>query len=216
MERKSQREFEPIVRTNAAGPRSSRARCRGRLAGVIVWVAAICAWPPLAPPAGAVEQAWVRSEIRLNVRSGAGVQFRILGVIGTGDEVAILKREEDWTKIRIPDGKEGWIPVGYLKPDAPPTIRLGQLETEVARLREELAKSTSEAGELRSSSESLSAKDEEQRGEIERLSFENMKLRAGARWPEMIAGASILAAGMIIGAMLHRSSSRKPSSRIRF
>jgi len=208
--------LEPIARTSAAQPSFSLPRCRRHLAGVIVWVAAICAWPPLAPPADAAEQAWVRSEIRLNVRSGSGVQFRILGVIGTGDAVTILKREEKWTLIRLPDGVEGWIPVGYLKPDAPPTIRLGQLEVEVETLRAELAKSTNETGELRSTSESLAANDEEQRAEIERLTFDNLKLRAGARWPEMIAGASILAAGMIIGAMLHRSSSRKPSSRIRF
>ena len=212
----TKRTLKPIIRTSAWQSRRPARAVSATLALAALWSAALVALPPLAAPAAAVEQAWVRSEIRLNVRTGAGTQFRIVSAIATGDEVAVLKRTEKWTQVRLANGDEGWIPVGYLKPDPPPTIRLLQLEKEVAELSERLSKTSNEAGDLRTSNESLAAKDEEQRGEIERLTFDNLKLRAGARWPEMIAGASILAAGMIIGAMLHRSSIRKPSSRIRF
>ena len=44
----------------------------------------LCVSPALA------ETAWVRSEVRLNVRTGAGTQFRIVGVVATGDSVDIL------------------------------------------------------------------------------------------------------------------------------
>jgi hypothetical protein len=40
-------------------------------------------------------------------------------------------------------------------------------------------------------------------------------LRAGSRYQEWITGALILALGMLIGAFLHRNSTRRPSSRIR-
>ncbi len=166
--------------------------------------------------AQAQERAWVRSEIRLNVRSGAGTQYRILGGVATGDGLAILSRGDGWTQVRLEDGTEGWIPEGYLNPEPPPTVRLAQLETEVASLRERLGTTTEESDKLRSTNETLSSTDGAQKAEIDRLVFENTKLRAGARYPELIAGASILAAGMILGAMLHRSSSnRRPSSRIR-
>lgn len=161
------------------------------------------------------EPAWVRSEIRLNVRSGAGTQYRILGVVTTGDGVQVLKRAENWTRIRLEDGKEGWIPAGYLNPEPPPTVRLGRLEAEVMDLRAKLQKVTAERAELAQTNATLSADDDAQRSEIERLTMDNMELRAGARWPEWITGASVLAAGMLIGAILHRNSNRRPSSRIR-
>ena len=58
----------------------------------------------LAAPAAvsfAAENGWVRGEIRLNVRTGPGTQFKIVGVAKTGDGVEILERQEGWTKILI-------------------------------------------------------------------------------------------------------------------
>ncbi|MFT5442302.1 MAG: SH3 domain protein [Myxococcota bacterium] len=168
------------------------------------------------PPAFGQERAWVRREVRLNLRSGPGNQYRIKGVVATNDELGVLERVEGWTKVRLADGTDGWILEGYLKPEPPPTIRLVQLESETEQLRGQLSTNTDEAGRLRKENETLAEKDGLQRAEIERLIFDNTKLRAGARYPELIAGASILAAGMILGAMLHRSSSnRRPASRIR-
>lgn len=166
-------------------------------------------------PAGA-QRAWVRGEVRLNIRTGPGTQFRIVGVVKTGDEVRIQERGETWTKVRLTtDNKEGWIPAGYLEAEPPPAIRLAEAEAEVARLRSELDSTSGDAGRLRESNSTLAARDAEQRAEIDRLTQENIEMRAGARVPELITGATILAMGMIVGALLHRSSGRRPSSRIR-
>jgi hypothetical protein len=43
-----------------------------------------------------------------------------------------------------------------------------------------------------------------------------MELRAGARWPEWIAGASILAVGMLMGAILQSANGRRARPKIRF
>lgn len=167
-------------------------------------------------PAIAQERAWVRGEIRLNVRSGPGTEFRILAGVATGDGLAVLERGEGWTQIRLTDDVEGWIPEGYLEPRPPPTVRLAQLEAETAVLRSSVEATTQEMNELRTGNKSLSENDRLQRAEIDRLVLDNTKLRAGARYPELIVGASILAAGMILGALLHKSAaSRRPPSRIR-
>ncbi len=196
-------------------PHAVRSRSGSMLPLLAVLIALVADF--VAPDAAtAEEQAWVRGEIRLNLRSGPGTAYRILGGIATGDGLTIIERGEGWTKVRLPDGTAGWIPEGYLKPEPPPTIRLAQLEVDVAQLTSRLETTSGEGEELRTANETLTQSDELQRAEIDRLIFENTKLRAGARYPELIAGASILAAGMILGAMLHRSSaSRRPISRIR-
>jgi uncharacterized protein YgiM (DUF1202 family) len=161
------------------------------------------------------EQAWVRGEIRLNLRTGPGTQFRIVEGLQTGNGVEILKRTESWTQVRLPDGKEGWIPAGYLVPEPPPLVRLEQVEKQLARVQEDFEATSSEAKRLQETNATLAGRDGEQQAEIERLSMEVLELSAGARWPEWITGASILVVGMIVGALLHRNATRRPSSRIR-
>jgi SH3 domain protein len=169
----------------------------------------------LGSQASAAERAWIKGEVRLNLRSGPGTNYRILDGVKTGDVLTVLNRKESWTEVRTEEGKSGWIPAGYLDTTPPPTIRLEQLETERVQLREQLEKLDGEAQELRSTNETLSASDSEQTNEINRLTRENLELRAGARWPEWITGALILSTGMVLGALLSRLSGRGRRQRIR-
>jgi len=166
------------------------------------------------------ENGWVRGEIRLNIRTGPGTQFKIVGVAKTGDGVEILDREQEgWTKIRIStDGaklQEGWIPKGYLKPTPPPTLRLARAEDEVVGLQGELATLRQELQALRESEAELTSADSTLDAKIRELTQENMRLHAGDRYPEWITGASILAAGMLLGSLIYRSSTRRQQTRIR-
>ena len=153
--------------------------------------------------ASAAEFGWVRSYIRLNLRAGAGTHFKILGGVETGDELRVLSRGENW------------IPAGYLETQPPPTLRLEKLEIETGELRTELEGIRTEASRLRESNATLTATDSGQREEIEALKIDNYELRAASRFQEWITGALILALGMLLGAFLHRNSTRRPSSRIR-
>jgi len=170
--------------------------------------------PVFVGPASA-DIGWVRGNIRLNLRSGAGTQFKILGSIETGDEMRILTRGESWTRVRSAEGKTGWIPAGYLETEPPPTLRLAQLEIETTTLHTQLEEIRSEAAQLRESNVTLGSTDSGQREQIESLKIENYELRAGSRYQEWITGGLILASGMILGSLLHRNSTRRPSSRIR-
>jgi len=205
------REQDPQRSPDEGGSQAVAHRHR-RLASVVAVAIALCA---LTAGTASAESAWVRGGIRLNIRTEPGTQFRIIGVVKTGDGVDILQKREEWTQIRTAEDKAGWIPVGYLEPQPPPAIRLEQLEDEATRLREELETSNATTDRLEKENAEVSEKDREQLAEISRLTRDNLELRAGARWPEWIVGASVLAAGMLIGAVLHRNSSRRPSSRIR-
>jgi SH3 domain protein len=181
---------------------------------VFAFLAILIVIPMLAGTASA-DTGWVRGNIKLNLRSGAGTQFKITGSVETGDEMSILSRGENWTRVRTSEGKTGWIPAGYLETEPPPTLRLAQLESETTTLRSELEKIRSEASKLRESNATLASTDSGQREEIETLKIENFELLSGSRSQEWITGALILVGGMLLGAFLHRNSTRRPSSRIR-
>lgn len=172
-------------------------------------LAVLIALPALA------EEAWIGGEVRLNLRSGPGNEYRILEIVKTGDPLQVLERGEKWTKIRTAAGNEGWIPGGYLEAHPPPTIHLEQLQAEVASLREVVDTAKAEASSLRQRTEELTANESEQKAEIERLTKENYRLHAGERWAEWITGALVLSTGMALGALLSRISSRRHRQRLR-
>lgn len=180
------------------------------LAAGLIATAALLA---LAGPAQA-QRAWVKDEVRLNIRTGPGTQYRILGGLSTGDSVEVLSRGEGWTQVRG-NGLEGWIPEGFLQEEAPARILLERYQADTASMRSRFEDLSKEVTELRAANESLSATQADQSAEVERLRRENLELRAGARWPHWIAGASILATGALIGIIVHWSSSRRTPRRIR-
>jgi len=186
---------------------------------LLVLIPILALSPLLAAPVDAADKGWVRGEIRLNIRTGPGTQFKIVGVAKTGDGVDILERVENWTKVSVADDtgkvRQGWIPEGYLNPVPPPTLRLSQAESEVSRLSEQLESIREQAQALDSTAQKLAEQESSQAAEIEQLTRENIRLRAGDRYPEWITGASILAAGMLLGSLLHRASTRRQQTRIR-
>ena len=164
----------------------------------------------------AAKPAWVKGEVRLNLRAGSGSEFKIIGSVTTGDELDVLANTKSWTRIKTAKGKIGWIPAGYLEDEPPPVLKLKKLETETAALRTQLEEVRAEESRLRETNATLSASDSGLKSELETLKLENLELRAGARYQEWITGALILAIGMIVGAIMHRrSANRRGSARIR-
>jgi SH3 domain protein len=167
----------------------------------------------LASPAAA-EQAWVKDEVRLNLRTGAGSEFRIIGAVTTGDSLEVLANEDSWTRVRA-GTLEGWIPAGFLQAEPPAKIALERIQTEAEELRQRVKALTTETESLRAENASLHTGESERTAEIDRLTRENMELSAGERWPEWITGASILSVGGLIGILVHAMSSRRTARRIR-
>jgi SH3 domain protein len=164
------------------------------------------------------EQAWVGDrEVRLQLRTGPSTGHRIIGEINTGDPVTVLSHEEDWTQVQTAAGDTGWIPAGFLANEPPPATRLAQLEEQVASLRAELDTTRSESEQLRTENETVTSHEGEREQEMLRLTQENLELKAGERWPYLITGASILGAGMLLGAIVQALlRGRRSQQRIRF
>jgi uncharacterized protein YgiM (DUF1202 family) len=171
----------------------------------------------LSATSGLAQESWVMDrEVSLTLRTGAGTQYRIIGNLTTGDVATILTRGDGWTKIRTADGKEGWVSAGFLQVSPPARIQLERVEREAEDLRKQVAELSEKTTDLRATKDELESDDEGQRLEIDRLTRENFKLRAGARWPEWITGAGIVLIGMALGAVLGRNASRRRQPRVRF
>ncbi len=152
----------------------------------------------------AQERAYVRDEIRVNMRAGPGLQFRILRVLTSGEVVRQLAERDDWVQVAIPGGPDGWIESGYITTQVPPSVVLPQLQDQLthaeARVRELERKLTSQTAAI--------VELEELRARNEGLEASNADLEFSSGWQDMAAGAGIILVGMVIGLLGSRGSSR--------
>jgi cell wall-associated NlpC family hydrolase len=56
----------------------------------------------------------IRSGIRLNVRSGAGTGYSVVGKLNGGDVVQLLELKSGWYKVKMQNGTTGWVSGDYV------------------------------------------------------------------------------------------------------
>jgi len=177
-------------------------------------IAIVCALLPCV--AAAEDSAWVRGELRVNFRAAPLPAAPPIGVVKTGDAVSVVERKAGWARIQLPNGSGGWLPESFLDTQPPPVQHAEAMESELASLRQQLATVTRERDELREQNAQVGASQAEREAAVRQLTEENRDLRSGQRWPYLITGGAILGAGMLVGALVARSSGRRSSPRIRF
>jgi uncharacterized protein YgiM (DUF1202 family) len=148
---------------------------------------------------------FIRDEVRINMRSGPGVEYRIVHVLSSGDELRRLANAGTWAQVRTEEGKEGWVPKRYLTKELPASVEIPGLRSRVERAEgrvEELQK------QLQSQAESvreLSAL----RARATDLEEAPINLTRSARWKELAAGGIIVLVGMLIGALLPKGGQKR-------
>lgn len=112
------------------------------------------------------------------VRSGEGTQYRILNNgLKSGTPVELLEKSDSgYSKIRTPDGTEGWIVSRYLSEQPIARDRLIAVNKELERTKDQLAEAQnkldslqSERDDLASSESSLEARNQKLSAELEKI-----------------------------------------------
>jgi SH3 domain protein len=57
---------------------------------------------------------FVTDRIEVGLRSGIGLEHRILTTLKSGDRVEVLEGDKNWSKVKLPDGTSGWIASRFL------------------------------------------------------------------------------------------------------
>jgi hypothetical protein len=113
---------------------------------------------------------YVSDKLVLNVYAQVDQSGGRVATIQTGDSVEELERSGTMVRVRLEDGREGWVGANYLTSDAPATVRLRELQRsgnismptpaapvpdkksleEIARLKQENAGLQGQVNELQS------------------------------------------------------------------
>lgn len=84
------------------------------------------------------ETRWVADDLKAFVRSGPTDNYRIVGALTSGDPVAVLDTNGDYTQVRAESGDVVWIKSDQLQEQRSLSVRVPALKEKVATLSDKL------------------------------------------------------------------------------
>ena len=129
---------------------------------------------------GLAESMYVTDLLKLTLRSGPSTEHKILSVVESGHQVEMLEPGEDWSLVRIANGKEGYVLTRYLIPEPTHNVRLAQLQTKHKALMQQAATLLEENTRLRSGSKKLKSTSDGNEKTLKKLRIDYDKLKAGS------------------------------------
>jgi SH3 domain protein len=154
---------------------------------------------------------WLNDDCRINLRSGAGIEYRIKKILQAGDEVRMLSSEDGWEQVRTADGIDGWVPAGNTTKLRPAGLRLPEAEAKLAKAAAEI-----EGLKAQISSQTVEVEElAELRRRVEELTTSNVELAGSSRWRMLATGGGIVLVGMLIGVLVPRGSGSQRTRRIK-
>ena len=95
------------------------------------------------------ETMYVTDVLRITVREGNGLDYKITDVLESGQEVEVISSDNEWAKVRLPNGKEGWLVGKYLTSQRPGGAALKILQEKEALLNTQNSALRTENNQLR-------------------------------------------------------------------
>src|SRR5262245_38303926 len=59
----------------------------------------------------------------IDVRSGPGLTYEVMAKVESGGSYVVVAQQQDWYKIQLPDGREGWVHRFYMEQEQPPSAQ---------------------------------------------------------------------------------------------
>ena len=92
----------------------------------------------LAAPAAHCESRYVIDQLVVNVNSAPDASGERVATVKSGERVQVLERAGDQVRVRLANGRYGWMRSTYLSPEEPLRSRLARRDAEAAQLKDEV------------------------------------------------------------------------------
>ncbi len=102
------------------------------------------------------ETMYVSDVLKLTLRTGPSIENKIISVIDSGQMMEVIKFGDEWSQVRLPNGKEGWVLSRYLTTNETNNVKLERLETKHKNLMIQAAELLEENNRLKAENQKLS------------------------------------------------------------
>ena len=77
--------------------------------------------------ASVADSLYVTDMMEVTLRTGPGIDHKIIAMVKSGHRVEVLEPDPQWSKVRLADGRQGYILSRFLTAQMPSSLALGQL-----------------------------------------------------------------------------------------
>ena len=99
---------------------------------------------------------YISDIIKITLRTGSGTDHKIISMVNSGNKVTVVEPGENWSRVILQNGKEGWVLNRYLTPKQPCRIALAKLEKKYETLKVKLPPLLEENSTLKAENEKQS------------------------------------------------------------
>lgn len=127
------------------------------------------------------ESRYVTERMRITLRAGPDISYKVRGFVNSGDSVEIIDSREKWTNVETSDGKDGWVMTRFLSTDVPKKDLLERLEKDYQRLKEKSKTYNMENGNLKKENNDIKSELSKKVIELKALKEKYDKLNKGCQ-----------------------------------
>jgi SH3 domain protein len=127
------------------------------------------------------ETMYVRDILKITMRTGRGVEYKILEVLESGQEVEVLSIDDEWANVRLQNGKEGWVSGKYLTSEKTSSLVLKKIQEKESLLGSQISVFRSENTKLKNEVKELGLQLAESRQSLFEIkkAYDNLKSSSG-------------------------------------
>lgn len=120
---------------------------------------------------------FVTEDFEITMRTGPGVDRKIIALIRSGQRVEEVSKSEEWTQIRLPSDKTGWVLTRYLSPKEPCALVKERIETQYNQLQSDHTELQATSSDLEAENQRLEAQLASTQASLERVTgdFDSLK-----------------------------------------
>jgi SH3 domain protein len=101
----------------------------------------------VAEPASA-QTSYVTDVLHISIRNSVAEDATVIKYLRSGTAMEVLEKSDQFARVRVSDGTEGWVSKRYLTKTPPNYQRIAELEKELAKYKSVSAKATASKEEL--------------------------------------------------------------------
>ena len=126
------------------------------------------------------ETKYISDTLKITLRSGPSTGNKILSVLQSGQTVEVLNPGDEWSQVRLTNGKEGWVLSRYLTPAATYNLRFERLQDKHKNLMTQAAALLEENNKLKADGRKLKAEFAANQKQMQKTNadFETLKSEA--------------------------------------
>jgi SH3 domain protein len=135
----------------------------------------------LAAATGFAETKYVTENLTVTLRTGPGTDRKIIAFPSAGDPLEVVTPGDEYSEVRAPNGKQGYVLTRYLTSREPPARVLARLQLQYQQVVEKYDALKQRSSQLSGDNQGLSGELAKTQRELEKLTAEHETLKAESK-----------------------------------